>query len=148
MSVPAAFNRDENFVPITNLGFVSTKQITYVAGTTGAVGETNLFKVTGVVSIAVMGVVGSIDLTGSGTLEVGDDSTTNQFLEQEAATNLDANFIWNDATPSLVGSLPLTYVMSGGNVVQTIATDTVTAGTVTYYCFWVPISANASVVAV
>ena len=148
MSVPAAFNRDENFVPITNLGFVTSKTITFDAGTTGAIGETTLFEVTGVVSIAVMGVVGGTDLTGSGVVEVGDDTTANQFLEQEPATNLDTNFIWNDATPSLVGALPTTYVMSGGNVVQTISTDTVTGGTVTYYCFWVPISSNATVSAV
>lgn len=149
MSVPAAFNRDENFVPVTNLGFVTTKEITYAAVSSGAVGETPLFQVTGVVNIAVMAVVGDVDLTGSGTLEVGDDTTTDAYLAQVAATALDAGEVWyDDQTPALIGSLPTSYVVSGGNVIQTIATDTVTAGTLTYYCFWTPISQGAKVVAV
>lgn len=147
MSVPAAFNRDENFVPITNLGFISSKTITYVAASTGAVGETTLFTVTGLVSISVIGVVGSVDLTGSGTLEVGDDTTTDQFLGQLAATALDASEVWSDTTATLVSDMPTSYLMSGGNVVQTIATNTVTAGSITYYCFWVPISVGAKVTA-
>lgn len=148
MSVPAAFNRDENFVPVTTLGFTSSKTITYVAGTTGAVGPTTLFTVTGVVAMQIFATVdGATDLTGSGTLEVGISGNTASLLGQVAATALDANEIWVDTGPATIEALPALYLNNGKNVIQTIGTDTVTAGTLTYYCVWIPISPNASVVA-
>lgn len=147
MSVPAAFNRDENFVPVTNLGFTSQKAITYAAATTGAVGTTTLFTVTGVVAVQVFAVVSGVDLTGSGTLEVGIAGNTAALTAQVAATALDVGEIWVDATPVTVAAFPPLKLVSGTNIIQTIATNTVTAGTLTYYCLWSPVTNNASVVA-
>ena len=64
-TVSAQFNRDANNVPIDGLGFTETKAITYSALTTGAVGATTLFTVTGVVAIRLFGVVSGADLTGA-----------------------------------------------------------------------------------
>jgi hypothetical protein len=147
MSVPAAYARDENFVPVTTLGFTASKAITYVAGTTGATGATTLFTVTGVVALRVFAVASGTDLTGSGTVEVGIAGNTAALLAQVAATALDVGEIWTDNAPSTVEALPGFSLVSGTNVIQTIATDTVTAGTLTYYCTWVPVTPNASVVA-
>lgn len=147
MSVPAAFNRDENFVPITTLGFTSLKSITYVAGTTGATGATTLFNVTGVCFVRLFAVASGTDLTGSGTLEAGIAGNTASLLAQVAATALDVGEIWTDNGPATVEALPTGNIVSGTNIIQTIATDTVTAGTLTYYCIWVPITPNAVVAA-
>lgn len=147
MAIEQTFNRDGNSVPITGLGLVTTKAITYVAGTTGATGATTLFTVIGAVAVRVFAVASGTDLTGSGTLEVGISGNTAAVLAQVAATALDVGEIWVDGTPATVEALPALQLLSGTNIIQTIATDTVTAGTLTYYCAWFPLSQSASVTA-
>ena len=86
--VAAAFTRDANNVPIQGLGFTESKAISYSELTTGAVGITSLFTVTGVVSIRVFGVCGNT-LVGAATLEVGIVGSTASVLAQIAdATTL------------------------------------------------------------
>lgn len=144
----SAFQRDANFVPIVDLGLTaSPKEITYSALTTGAVGTTTLFTVTGVVAVRVFAVVSGVDLTGSGTLEVGIAGNTASLLAQVAATALDVGEIWTDNAPSTVEALPAIQILAAGtDIIQTIATNTVTAGTLTYYCVWTPISTDGDVV--
>mgnify|MGYP001559716109 CR=1 FL=1 len=143
-----AFARDANFVPIVNLGLMASKAITYAALTTGATGATTLFTVTGTVAVRVFAVVSGTDLTGSGTLEAGIAGNTAAILAQVAATALDVGEIWTDNAPSTIEALPAIQIVAGGaDIIQTIATDTVTAGTLTYYCLWTPISADGTVVA-
>lgn len=72
MSANGAFQRDENFVPITTIGLQETKTITYVAGHLHPIDQ---------------------------------------------------------------------------DVIQTIATNTVTGGTLIYYCNWVPLSSDGNVTA-
>lgn len=143
----SAFPRDANFVPITSLGLTQSKAITYAAATTGAVGLTTLFTVTGTVAVRVFAVVSGVDLTGSGTIEVGISGNTAALLPQLAATVLDVGEIWTDSGPSTVEALPAIQILAATDVIQTIATNTVTAGTLTYYCLWVPVSSDGNVVA-
>lgn len=147
MAIEQAFQRDANGVPITGVGLVASKAITYSALTTGAVGATTLFTVTGAVAVRLFAVVSGTDLTGSGTLEAGISGNTAALLAQVAATALDVGEIWTDNAPSTVEALPALQILSGTNIIQTIATDTVTAGTLTYYCAWYPLTPSASVVA-
>lgn len=143
----SSFTRDANFVPITNLGLIVSKAITYVGSTTGAVGATTLFTVTGTVSARVFAVASVADLTGSGTLEVGIAGNTAAIIAQTAATVIDVGEIWYGVTPPTVGVLPAILVLADTNVIQTIATNTVTAGTLTYYCLWTPVSSAGDVIA-
>jgi len=146
MAIDQAFQRDANSVPITGVGLVASKAITYVAGTTGATGATTLFTVTGVVAVRVFAVASGTDLTGSGTLEVGISGNTASLLAQVAATALDVGEIWTDNAPSTVEALPALQILAAGtDIIQTIATDTVTAGTLTYYCAWFPLTPSATV---
>lgn len=142
--ISSSFSRDANRVPITTLGIVASKAITYVAATTGAVGTTTLFDVTGVVAVRVFGVVSGADLTGSGTLEVGVASGTALILAQTTGTDLDIGEIWIDNAPALVEALPSPLVVVS-DIIQTIGTDTITAGTITYYCVWTPLSEDGNV---
>lgn len=139
--------RDANFVPISELGLISNKAITYVAGTTGAVGPTTLFTVTGTVALRIFAVTSGVDLTGSGTLEVGIANNTAALIAQTAATAIDVGEIWYGTNPPTVGILPGIFVLAGTDVIQTIGTNTVTAGTLTFYCLWTPISQDGNVVA-
>ena len=143
------FQRDANHVPITDLGLVASKAITYAAATTGAVGATTLFTVTGTVAVRIFGVVSGANLTGAGTLEVGIAGNTAALLAQTTGTDLDVGEIWIDTGPATVEALPAIQILTAGtDIIQTIATDTITAGTITYYCLWSPISADGNVVAV
>lgn len=148
MPTPAAFARDANRVPIDQVGLRATKAITYSALTTGATGATTLFTVTGLVAVRVFAVVSGADLTGSGTLEVGISGNTAALLAQTTGTALDVGEIWIDSGPATVELLPGYSVLKpDANIIQTIGTDTITAGTLTYYCFWVPLSDDGNVVA-
>ena len=147
MSVDAVFSRDQNFVPIQGLGFTASKAITFSALTTGAVGATTLFTVTGVVAVRLFGVVSGADVTGSGTIEAGIVGNTASLLAQTTGTSLDVGEIWVDTGPATVEALPaLSILAAGTDIIQTIATDTLTAGTLTYYCLWFPISTDGNLV--
>ena len=141
-----AFVRDDNSVPITGLGLIAPKAITYSALTTGAVGTTTLFTVTGTVALTIFAIASGTDLTGLGTIEVGIAGNTAALIAQTAATAIDDGEFWYDGTPVTVGVMPAQKIVNV-DVIQTIATNTVTAGTLTYYCLWTPVSTNGNVVA-
>lgn len=143
--INAAFKRDANYVPIQGEGLVTTKTITYAAASTGATGATTLFNVTGTVAVSVFGVC-SVDLTGLGTIEVGVSGNTAALIAQTTGSNIDAGEIWVDTGPATVEALPAKRIVIN-DVIQTIATDTLTAGTLTYYCVWVPLSEDGNVTA-
>ena len=138
--------RDDNASPVPTLGLQQTKAITFVAGTTGATGTTNLFTVTGTVAVNVFGIC-SADLTGSGTIEVGVSGSTACICNQQSATAIDNHEVWHDAVLAIGGQVTGHMHVIDQSVIQTIATNTVTAGTITYYCNWVPLSQGATVVA-
>lgn len=146
--ITASFSRDANAVPIQNLGLTASKAITYVTATTGATGVTTLFTVTGVVAVRVFGVCG-LTLVGAATLEVGIVGATAIILAQIAdATALATDEIYTDATPTTkVEALPALVVMNGENIIQTIGAVPISAGQLTYYCLWNPISTDGNVVA-
>lgn len=117
-----------------------------------------LWTVTGVVAARVFGVVGATALTSTlntGTLSVGIVSSVQLFLPTTTVDGVGGTFaisnIWQDATPTLLGEVlaatPLAWAtVSGTPIILTIATNNMTAGAMTLYCQWVPISAGATVV--
>lgn len=143
--VSQAFVRDANNLPIDNLGLTATKSITFIGATTGATGATTLFSVTGVVAMKIFGVISGADVTGGGTIEVGVSGNTASLIAQTTGTDLDNGDIWVDASaPATVEALPGAFIVKD-NVIQTIASSALTAGTVTYYCIWSPISQDGLV---
>lgn len=144
MSVDGAFARDENFVPITNLGFLETKTIEYAAGTTGAVGTTTLFRVTGTVALNVWGLC-TEDLSGSGTLELGVAGATAALADQHNATAIDNHEVWHNGILAIGGQVAEHWHIVNQDVIQTIGTNTVTDGTIVFYCGWIPLTEGATV---
>lgn len=124
-----------------------TKSITFAALTTGSVGSHALATVTGVVSMSVFAVC-SVNVAGSGTIEVGTALSTAGMIAQTTGTEIDAGDIWHDNSPD--SSIELTSVITQKIVTQSvaykIATDTLTGGTVTFYVLWTPISDDGNVV--
>lgn len=132
-----------------------TNGTTTVAWTTANSGLI-LFTVTGAVLARIYGVVTATAFTSTGTtgtLAVGNAGNTQLFLPTTTAngTNLVANTAWVDNAPTLLGKVlvaaNLTWVaLNGGTVILTIATNNMTAGGMTLYCDWIPVSAGATVV--
>lgn len=147
MTNASAFTRDANGVPITGLGLIASKSITYAAGTTGATGASTLFTVTGDVAARVFAICSS-DLTsgGAATIEVGISGNTAALIAQTTATGIDAGEWWVDTGAATIEALPGQFLVSD-SIIQTIGTTTITGGSLTYYCAWTPISEDGNVVA-
>lgn len=144
----AAFPRDANYVPITNNGLLAVKTITYAAGTTGATGATTLFTVTGSILARAMGIC-TVDLeSASGTMSVGIAGNTAGLIASTTVSAIDAGEGWTDSTPDTLQQLTTTpFIIHNANVIQTIAVEAISAGTLTYYLLWTPLSADANVTA-
>jgi len=128
-----------------------SKSVTFVATTTGklATGTFKIADVTGVVAVQVFGICGTnLVSAGGGTLEVGTALSTAALIAQTTGTDLDANEIWHDASPD--SSIELTSVLTHKIVTQDInykiGTADISAGEITFYILWSPISDDGNVV--
>lgn len=117
-----------------------------------------LFAVTGTVLMRLYGVVGATALTstgGLGTLSIGVATSVQLFLPTSAVSGAGGQFAigatWIGATPTIGAAIPLlanlTWVYNtANNVILTVATADMTAGAITVYANWVPLSPGATVV--
>jgi len=136
------------------LPFVTSKRITFIGGTTNAIGDYDgtgdpftIFNVTGDVMCFVVGIC-KTTLVGGATLEVGVTDNTAAILAQISdATTLVENEAWHDATPTLAEAMTARYHFIGGglNIIGSIGTANITAGVIDFYCFWRPLSSDGLV---
>lgn len=128
-------------------GRISSKTWTFVEDETGDTGAHTLATITGLVSVRLVAFVGTT-VVGAGTIEVGITGATATLLPQVAdATDLVAGRIWHDATVdaqiedvSVLGTKHITTQ----NLLLTIGTTDLTAGEITFVCFWSPLSEDAN----
>lgn len=138
--------RDDNYVPLQDKdGIVVTKTMCF--SNTG-VGTTYLFTVTNPCIAKVIGYCsGSLTESGaSATVEVGLIGSTGTIIAQTLGTLIDSGEFWIDATPDISGSDP-TAKLVNADIIQTVGTGTVSAGTITYYCLFRPLTATSTIVA-
>lgn len=107
--------------------------------------------VTGDVVMAVIGIAkASLTSDGAITAELGVSGATTAFIAQIAdAKNLITNEIWHDNSPDATIELESVWVnriVSNGQDVILTTTGTLTAGDITFYCRWFPLSDGATVV--
>lgn len=163
--VDARMTLDGNGYPVQGqYPFMAKKIVTFAGATANAWGNDGgtkdggvLFTVTGVVKCIVIAKC-TTNCTGAGsTDEVGIAGATAIFMPTTTMTSLDAGHIWlNNATPAtyyIVGeseaaadNLPI-YVLNGNDIIMTTKTANTEAGVVEFYCYWTPLSSDASVVA-
>ena|SRR3990167_5938355 len=144
----SGFSRDANGVPIWTKGLLVSKTITYVAGTTGAIASVTLFTVTGTVIVNIFAVCSLADLTGvNTTIEVGVTGNTAALLPLTTAVNLDVGDIWTNVTTFTKAEAVLSDKIVNSDILQEIKTTAMSGGTLTYYCFWNPVSSDGNVVA-
>jgi len=141
---------DANSRTVTsNEAFLLESTWTFVNPGTGATGSHTLFTVTGDVLINVWGYC-STNMDGAGAdFEVGVTGNTPGLIAQIAdVEDLDAGEVYQDATPyvgvgiSLLNAKP---VHGGLDVLLKITNANITAGVVTFYCTWRPLSSDGSV---
>lgn len=137
---------------------VVSKTVTYAGGTTNAPGNVagtgnpnHDFTVTGQCLVAIIGVVSTTFVGTSATLKVGNATTTTRYMPSLTATTLVAGSTWDSTGLVTAGTAPKitpAQVAFNGEIIEDLtATANITAGVITYYCFYLPLSAGAKVVA-
>jgi hypothetical protein len=138
-------------VQTTGLGRITIKAVVFAAATTGSVAVHNLFTVTGLVKLKIFGVC-SEDLAsgGASTVEVGTTLNTAGLIALTTSTTIDSGDIWNAAAPAsdYVSSTLSEFLVNATTIKYEIKVDTVTDGTITFYCIWTPLDSTGSVVAI
>lgn len=147
---------DENSRPYSALdsyNITVCRPVAFTGGTANSRGDdggTNdpftLFTVTGDVIVRIYGVV-TTTLTGAtATVALGTANNTGGIIAATTATDLAANDVWVDATPTEVelvalASIPAaTVITNGADIVETVATADITAGNIYYVCLWRPVA--------
>lgn len=107
-----------------------------------------LFEVSGVVECRVIGVCNTLLAGASATLAVGTASNTASLIASTTATDIDANEVWNGATPGVGSAAYAAHpVVVIADIIETAGTANITAGQIDYYCTWRPLSDGATVTA-
>lgn len=148
------FDDQADAIRVGDWGQQVTKTMTFDGATTNDPGDfdgtgnpATLFNVTGLVKMRIVAVC-TVSLAGaSATLSVGTATTAAGLIAQTTATDIDANELWHDASPDasveLTTVAPERFVFQ--DVIQTVGTANITAGSITYYCWWKPESADGNV---
>lgn len=116
-------------------------------GTTGAVGNFTIFNVTGTVAVKLYAVCeADLASSGGGSIEAGTSKTTAGLIAQTTATDIDEDEIWHDATPdaSVEAVTVVAEKIVNDDIIVTIGTGAVTAGTIKFIAIWKPISRDGS----
>jgi hypothetical protein len=153
-------NLDDFAIPLLNSAPQMVRKTIAAAGTSFTTGASpvTIFTVTGSVKARVYATVGTAlaSTLNNGTLAVGVSGNTGGLIAATTAdgTNFAANTVWaGDTSPTVNGEVfsnaALNYapITNGADIIVTVATNSMTAGTMEIYCEWIPLTAGASVVA-
>jgi len=134
------FGLGSTFPPIAVL-----KTVTFIGTGNGAVGTGVIANVTGTVEVVAVPICGTT-LVGTGTIGLGTPTLGTGLLAATTVTNIVKNSIWQSTTPTVVPNVTTfnKFVVSE-NILTTIATAPVTAGTINFYFFYRPLSIGASI---
>lgn len=114
-----------------------------------------IFTITDDVLLQVFGICDvALASVGTPTLELGVAGDTDGFIAQIVdATDLIANEVWIDATPTLTkeildpAAIPRTWIVANGqDVIMTLGGADLTAGDIDFYALWRPLSSTGLVV--
>lgn len=156
----------QGLIPLGQLAALQTVYLPRVtpkaiaaAGTsfTTVLSPVTLFTVTGVVLVRVWASIATAlaSTLNNGTLAIGVTGNTGACIAATTAdgTNFATGTIWaGDTSPTVKGEALTSgalngVLINGVDIIATIATNSMTAGVMTFYCEWRPVSVGASVVA-
>lgn len=136
-----------------NVPTLTEKIITFVAGTTGAVGATTVFSVTGQIQVVNLLPFTTTLLAENGataTVSLGTAETVALFIAASEPEDFETGDFWTAVVPALKSiAIPaaLKDIAVSEDIILTIANDTITSGVVEFYLRWIPLSSDAAVVA-
>lgn len=126
---------------IAGTGQRSHNTLTFDAST-GKVGNTTLFSVTGQVGVKIYA-YGIATPTGSGTVAVGTATNSAGLIAATTATSITAKKNWWNATPAAVSlSSNVTEFVISEDIILTVSSATVTAGTIRFVVIWRELSVD------
>ena len=159
-----AIPKDENMFPHNALDSFNVAVATpgaFDGATTGARGDDGgakdpltLFTVTGDVLVRIFGVCTTLlASTGAGTLSVGVAGNTAALIALTTATEIDADELWSDASPSvgvdtLASVLGPYIIVNGLDINEYVGTADIQSGQIRYICLWRPLSEDGNVVGI
>ena len=119
---------------------------------TGDTGAYTIFTVTGDVVLEVFGVCNTTLTGATATIQLGVTGNTAVLIALTTGTDLLANEIWHDTTPTttveqIANTTRQFIVTNGQDAILTIATAALTAGDIDFYALWRPLSTDGNVVA-
>ena len=127
--------------------------VTFVAGTTGAIAQHDVFVITGMVKFDFYHRV-LTDLTsgGAATISYGNAGLVTALIGATTATTHDVGDFSVPGSGTAVeaaawgeGVGPLYHISTGADIIANILTATITGGSIEYILLWVPLSAGATV---
>lgn len=145
---------DENghFLRLSVAGLTGTvaKTITFTgAAGNGATGTVALFTVTGTVLMDIIAVSSTTPVGASATIAVGIAGATARYLPQTTATTITTGKTLDLSGLVTAGTAPNTTPnqvgFNGDAVIATVATANITAGVLTFYCFYRALSSDGKV---
>lgn len=139
------FHKEATRIVETTVAFTGTDNTNGDYDGTG--NPSTIFTVTGTVLMRLYALC-TVDFAGAmATLEIGTAKNTAGIIAQATATDIDINELWHDASPD--ASVELATVVPekivNEDVIATVGTANITAGTLKFICEWRPISKNAKV---
>jgi hypothetical protein len=126
-------------------GFLVKKRITLAAATTSY----DIFLVTGLVAVKVIGYVKTALTNHADTVSVGTTTSAAGLIAATAGTALQtAGQSWVDNAPSKFETLPANFTIIGnGEDIKLASTVNIVAGVIDFYCWYKPIEAGSALVA-
>ena len=136
------------------VGRIAVHEETDCSAWTTAASAIDLFGVTGDVLVRVFATVqtGLTSASDDGTIAVGVEGNVGVLLPATTvagvATRLDAGDVWTDADANEKAiAIPDDWVLvNDTDIILTVGTNNITAGAMTVYCEWIPLSDGATVV--
>lgn len=119
----------------------------------GSQGTFTIFTITGDVLLQVFGICDVALLGATATIELGVSGNTAVLIAQATGTDLIADEIWHDASPTTtieqidVDGARMFIIAGGQDAIFTIGTADLTAGDIDFYALWRPLSSDGLVVA-
>ena len=113
-----------------------------------AQGTFTLFRVSGVVKFTLIAVCNVAVAGTNATIEVGVTGATASIIPETTASNLAANEIWLDSSPTTTienNTNFSSFVNVGNDIIATIGTAALTAGEIAFYLYYEPISPDGKV---
>jgi hypothetical protein len=110
-----------------------------------------LFTVVGSVYVLVVAYcTEDLAVSDGATLETGISGATAALIAQTTASLIDNGKIWFDTSPAAIepqASLGGAFIAGGADIIGTVASANITDGTLTWCCFWTPLSTDGDVFA-